>query len=56
LIDTKGNIVNIKVVKGDPILVAAAVDAVKKWKYRPYIFKGEAVTVETTIRIQFHMR
>jgi TonB family protein len=55
LIDTKGNIVKIKVVQGDPILVAAAVDAVKKWKYRPYIFKGEPVTVETTIRIQFRM-
>jgi TonB family protein len=55
-IDTKGNIVNLKVVQGDPILVAAAVDAVKQWRYRPYILKGEPVEVETTIRVQFHMR
>jgi len=55
-IDTKGNLVNLKVVQGDPILVKAAVDAVKKWKYRPYILKGEPVDVDTTIKIQFHLR
>ena len=54
-IDTKGNVVKLKVVQGDPILVEAAVDAVKKWRYRPYILNGEPVEVETTIRIQFHI-
>lgn len=54
-IDTKGNLANLKAVQGDPILVKAAVDAVKKWKYRPFILKGEPVEVETTIKIQFHM-
>jgi periplasmic protein TonB len=56
MIDTKGNLVKLKVVQGDPILVAAAVDAVKQWRYRPYILKGEPMEVETTIRVQFHMR
>ena len=55
-IDTKGNLANLKVLQGDPILVKAAVDAVKKWKYRPYVLQGEPVEVETTIKIQFHMR
>jgi periplasmic protein TonB len=54
-IDTKGNLANLKVLQGDPILVKAAVDAVKKWKYRPYILKGEPVDVDTTIKIQFHL-
>jgi protein TonB len=54
-IDTTGKITNIKVVQGDPILAAASIDAVKKWKYRPYLLKGEPVEVETTIKIQFHM-
>jgi protein TonB len=54
-IDTKGNLANLKAVQGDPILVKAAVDAVKKWKYRPFILKGEPVEVETTIKIQFHL-
>ena len=54
-IDTKGNLVDLKVVQGDPILVKAAVDAVKKWKYRPYILNGEPVDVDTAIKIQFHL-
>ena len=54
-IDTKGNLINIKPIQGDPILIAASMDAVKKWRYRPYKLKGEPVEVETTIKIQFHM-
>jgi periplasmic protein TonB len=55
-IDTKGNIINLRAVQGDTILIAASMDAVKKWRYRPYKLNGEPVEVETTIKIQFHMR
>ena len=55
-IDIKGDLINLKAVQGDPILAAASIDAVKKWKYRPYVLNGEPVEVETTIKIQFHMR
>ena len=55
-IDTKGHIINLRALQGDPILVAASMNAVKKWRYRPYKLKGEPVEVETTIRVQFHMR
>jgi protein TonB len=54
-IGTKGKLTNLRIVQGDPILVQAAVDAVKKWRYRPYILNGEPVDVETTIKIQFHL-
>ena len=54
-IDTKGNITNLKVSQGDPILAAAAIDAVKDWKYRPYVLNGEPVDVDTTIKIQFRL-
>jgi protein TonB len=54
-IDTEGRITNIRVVQGDPILVKASIDAVKEWRYRPYVFKGEPVVVETTIKVQFHL-
>lgn len=54
-IDTKGNLIDIKVEQGDPILVAASLDAVKHWKYRPYILNGQPVLADTTIRIQFHL-
>jgi TonB family protein len=34
----------------------AAVDAVRQWKYRPYILNGVPVEVVTTINVQYHMR
>lgn len=55
-IDTKGKIASIRPVQGHPILVQAATDAVKQWRYRPYVFNGEPVQVETTITIQFRPR
>jgi periplasmic protein TonB len=55
MIDEKGHISDLKVVQGDPILAAAATDAIKKWKYKPYLLNGEPVQVETTIKIQFHL-
>ena len=54
-IDTKGNVTNPKAVQGNPILAAAAVEAVKQWKYRPYVLNGEPVQVDTTITIRFHL-
>jgi protein TonB len=54
-ISKAGVIENLRAVQGHPILIQAAMDAVKQWKYKPYILNGEAVEVETTIRVQFHM-
>lgn len=48
-----GTIQSLSVVKGVPILAAAAVDAVKQWKYRPYYLNGEPVEVETFITVSF---
>lgn len=53
-IDRKGNVAKVRVLEGDPILAAAAVKAVKRWKYRPHLLNGEAVEAETAITIQFH--
>ncbi|MGC2696216.1 MAG: energy transducer TonB [Candidatus Angelobacter sp.] len=54
-IDRQGNVANMKVVQGDPTLADAAMDAVKQWKYKPYILNGEPIEVETVVRIIFHM-
>ena len=54
-IDRNGEVTNISVVQGHPILVNSAVNAVKKWKYRPYVLNGEPVEVDSTIKIQYHM-
>jgi periplasmic protein TonB len=52
-IDKEGIVTNPKVVKGDHILAAAALDAVRQWRYKPYYLDGEPVEVETEITINF---
>jgi protein TonB len=37
------------------MLLSAAIDAVKQWRYRPYILNGEPVEVETQITINFSL-
>jgi len=48
-----GNIRNLKVLSGSPILVRAASDAVRQWKYRPYTLNGQPVEIDTQISIAF---
>jgi periplasmic protein TonB len=55
LIDTSGNVTDVRVEKGQPILVDAAVEAVKQWKYRPYVLNGEPVEADAPIKIRFQM-
>lgn len=50
-----GSIENLRAISGHPILIQAAMDAVKEWKYRPYMLNGDPVEVETTITVKFHM-
>jgi protein TonB len=54
-ISKTGSIEDLRGVSGHPILMQAALDAVRQWKYRPYQLNGEPVEVETTIKVQFHM-
>ena len=50
-----GNISNIKIVSGDAQLSKAAVDAVKQWKYKPYLLNGEPVEIQTQVTIKFKL-
>jgi periplasmic protein TonB len=52
-ISKAGTIENLRVLSGHPLLVGAAVDAVKQWRYRPYILNGEPIEVETEITVNF---
>ena len=54
-ISKDGNVTNLKVVSGHPILARAAVDAVKQWKYRPYLLNGSAVEIDTQIAVNFKL-
>jgi protein TonB len=53
IISKAGTIENLHVVSGSPILQQAALDAVKSWRYRPYLLDGQPVEVETTVNVIF---
>jgi protein TonB len=52
-IDKGGNVYKAESVSGTPQLVPAAVEAVKQWKYRPYLIGLDPVEVETSVEISF---
>jgi periplasmic protein TonB len=54
-ISKAGLIENLRVISGPPLLQQAAVDAVRSWRYKPYLLNGEPVEVETTINIVFNL-
>ncbi|MGZ4822447.1 MAG: energy transducer TonB [Terriglobales bacterium] len=55
LISRTGEIENLQVLSGHPLLVAAAVEAVKHWRYRPCLLNGDPVEVETQITVNFSL-
>jgi periplasmic protein TonB len=52
-ISKDGSIQNLRLISGHPMLAPAAIEAVKQWKYKPYILNGEPVEVETQITVNF---
>ncbi len=53
IISKDGTIENLVVESGPPMLVAAAINAVRQWRYRPYLLNHEPVEVETEITVNF---
>ena len=54
-ISKTGDITHIKVLNGDSQLAKAAAEAVKQWKYKPYLLNGEPVDIQTQITINFKL-
>jgi len=54
-ISKEGNITHIKVVSGDAQLARAASDAVKQWKYKPYLLNGEPLEIQTGVTVNFKL-
>jgi protein TonB len=54
-ISTTGHIEDVRVISGPPMLIAAAVDAIRQARYRPFLLNGTPVQVETTISVRFTM-
>jgi periplasmic protein TonB len=53
VIGKDGAIENLTLVSGHPMLAPAAIDAVKQWKYKPYLLNGEPVEVDTEVQVNF---
>jgi TonB family protein len=53
LISPTGDVESLSLISGHPMLAPAAIEAVKQWKYRPYLLNGNAVTVDTEITVNF---
>ena len=54
VIGPDGNVMQSKFAGGPESLSRAAMEAVRWWRYEPYLVDGQAVTVETTIAVDFH--
>ena len=52
-ISKDGTIQNLHLISGHPLLVRAAFEAVRQWRYRPYLLNNEPVEVDTTIQVNF---
>ncbi len=55
VISKDGSIENLHVISGHPMLTQAALEAVKQWKYKPYLLNNEPVEVETQVQVNFSL-
>ena len=55
VIDQQGNVTQMKLVSGHPLLVQAALNAVRQWKYQPTLLNGIPVAVEMEVTVKFFM-
>ncbi len=55
VIDTSGRITQLHALSGHPLLIQAALDAVRQWRYKPYILNGAPVEVETQVSVIFNL-
>jgi periplasmic protein TonB len=54
-ISEAGDVKEARLISGDPLLAPAAIEAVKQWKYKPYLLNEEPVQVETRVTVDFRL-
>ncbi len=54
-ISKEGTIQNLQLISGHAMLAPAAIEAVKQWRYKPYLLNGEPVAVETEVIVNFSL-
>jgi len=53
LIGKDGSVESLEVISGHPMLIGAAMDAVKQWRYKPTFVNGSPVQLRTTVKVTF---
>ena len=56
VVSAAGEVAQTTIVSGDPVFANAAREAVRWWRYEPYLRNGQAVPVETTITVDFRLK
>ena len=56
VLDTGGRVTQLRVIKSEPLLDQAALDAVRQWRYTPTVYGGHPVSVLMTITVRFSLR
>jgi TonB family protein len=51
-----GNVKNIQVVSGPNELQQSSIDAVRQWRYKPYLLNGDPIEVKTTINVIYALQ
>ena len=52
-VSRQGDVTGARAIQGNPVLVKAAIDAVKQWKYQPLIVNGRPIEVEAVVLLSF---
>jgi protein TonB len=53
-ITPQGTVENVRVESGNQVLAAAAVQAVRQWRYQPQLLNGQPLETETTVTVTFN--
>jgi protein TonB len=56
VIDTQGRVSEMHVLSGNPLLIQAATDALRQWRYEPTLLGGEPVPIALVVTLQFHLQ
>ena len=55
LVDTRGRVVEVKVLRGAPLFDDAAIAAVKQWRYQPLLLNGVPTEFILTVTLKFNL-
>lgn len=56
VIDAEGNVAEMRIISGPPLLLQSALDAVRQWKYEPTYLNDQAISVQLIVKVTFQLQ